>query len=348
MDTAKPNTTSQAGFSLLEMVIASTLLTFILMASFALIERNGHLSVSTLGIAAAEQNAQSMLYRLGRELADARGANPLAAVTTDLQEGDTTALQVDSSLGFPPFGTLLLERDTDDRERISYNSLGASLLSFTGLERAVACTDDEFHARGSALLWDGLAEPIELQQSPPANLFDGRVREADGIYFFRGNGSGFSYRVPIDPSGGTDFLDGDSIRWGAEVRGVPLTSGWQALVFSPRSSLSEVDLREDVNQDGDRLDVFDVGQIRRLAWDTADPGAPIEDRGLGPAVILQERCAWGSDLDGDGFEDPLFYWDTERRMLHIRLVIIGHARADIPVVRRVEASVFLRNEAEDT
>ncbi|HJO27187.1 MAG: hypothetical protein CMK00_03005 [Planctomycetes bacterium] len=338
----------RSGFSLLEMVIASTLLTFILMASFALIERNGHLSVSTLGIAAAEQNAQRMLYSLERELADARGANPLAAVTTDLQEGATTALFVDSSLGFPPFGTLLLERDTDDKERISYTALGAGLLSFTGLERAVACTNDESHPRGCGLLWDGLAEPIALQSSPPANLYDGRVREADGTYFFRGNGSGFSYRVPVDPAGGTDFLDGDSIRWGAVVDGVPLTSGWQALIFRPNRELSEADLREDVNNDGDRLDVFDVGQIRRLAWDTADPGGPLDDRGLGPAVILQERCAWGSDLDGDGFEDPLFYWDRERRMLHFRLVIIGRARADIPVVRRVEASVFLRNEAEDS
>jgi prepilin-type N-terminal cleavage/methylation domain-containing protein len=339
---------SRAGFSLLEMVISSTLLAVILMASFALIERNGHLSVSTLGIAAAEQNAQRMLYSLERELADARGANPKASVTADLMSGQETSLAVDSTLGFPPYGTLLLERDTDDMERLSYASLGPNLLSFDGLERALACTNNGDHFAGLELLWDGLAEPIELQASPPANLFDGRVMEFDGIYHFRGNGSGFSYRVPVDPAGGMDYLDGNSIRWGAVVDGVPTETGWYALIYQPQGEVSEVDLRADINDDGDQDDVFDVGQIRRLAWDTTDPGGPVDDHGLGPSVVLQERCGWGNDLDGDGFEDPIFYWDRDRRILHLRLVIIGRARADSPVIRRVEASVFLRNDAEDS
>ena len=172
--------------------------------------------------------------------------------------------------------------------------------------------------------------------------------EFDGIYHFRGNGSGFSYRVPVDPAGGMDYLDGNSIRWGAVVDGVPTETGWYALIYQPQGEVSEVDLREDINDDGDQDDVFDVGQIRRLAWDTTDPGGPVDDHGLGPSVVLQERCGWGNDLDGDGFEDPIFYWDRDRRILHLRLVIIGRARADSPVIRRVEASVFLRNDAEDS
>ena len=74
---------------------------------------------------------------------------------------------------------------------------------------------------------------------------------------------------------------------------------------------------------------------------------PPSDLGLGPTVVIQERCNRGSDLDADGFEDPIFVWDRGTRQVHVRLFVIGLALLDQPIVRRVQSTVFLRNEAAD-
>ena len=46
----------------------------------------------------------------------------------------------------------------------------------------------------------------------------------------------------------------------------------------------------------------------------------------------------------DGFEDPIFLWDEDARTLHLRLFIVGRTERDIPIVRRIESVMFLRNE----
>jgi len=99
-----------------------------------------------------------------------------------------------------------------------------------------------------------------------------------------------------------------------------------------------------VNHDGDETDVFDVGQIRAHTWDSADPAVPASDIGLGPASVLQERCNAGGDLDGDGFDDPIFLWDPARRRLHVRLYVLGRTGGEVPAVRKVESMIFMRNE----
>jgi hypothetical protein len=194
------------------------------------------------------------------------------------------------------------------------------------------------------ILWAGLAEPIAEQFAPPAESFDGIALEEGVGVFFRGAGAGVSYRVPVDPAGGTDYLNGEDIQWGSVVGGVPLLSGWSAIEYVPVTSFTEAETGDDVNNDGDTLDTFDVGQLRRRVWDTNAPGGPVDDLGLGPTAILQEQCNWGSDLDGDGFEDPMFLWNESARTLHIRLFLVGRSVKDIPIVRRVDSVIFLRNE----
>ena len=103
---------------------------------------------------------------------------------------------------------------------------------------------------------------------------------------------------------------------------------------------------DDLNGDRDTDDVFDVGQLRRSCWDTDDPSSQPSSLGMGPANVLQERCNWGGDLDGDGFDDPIFLWDPATRELRVRLFVIGMTLDQIPLVRRVEAAQFLRNEQE--
>jgi hypothetical protein len=337
---------SRRGAMLLETMIAVTLFATVLLSSIALVESGKRFSNSTMQITTVEDLSQQMLFRLEHELASAAGAEPIFALASPLAAGAVDTLAVSSTRGFPPRGELLLDRGTGLEERVGYAEL-SSLTAFGGLTRALACTTDAGHSAGSGVdhLWAGLAQPLDNQVDPSEAEYDGIALEGESRVFFRGDGTGFSFRQPVDPSGGNNPLDGDDLRWGAVVPGVgPTTDGWLALVFEPKTVFEEAPYGEDLNGDGDATDVFDVGQIRRLAWDTSDPGL-FEDLGLGPSQVLQERCNHGGDLDGDGFADPLFLWDAEQNLLHVRLFLLGASRADMPVVRKVESVLFLRNEA---
>jgi hypothetical protein len=337
--------------TMLELTLSFGILTTILLAVFGVIERDTHLAHSTLGIAISEMKAQQMLRKIEGELANARGDVPIASLTQDLSAGETGEILVDMTLGFPPQGTLLLDRGTNAEERIAYAGLVAAQDRFSGLTRAAQCTDSDLHLPGAGLtvLWTGIADPIELQENPPENLWDGVAMQPTGPLHFRGDGSGFSYRVPVDPTDSNPpvYLDGDELQWGHSLRGTPSTDAWGCLYYAPRFEFLEAATGDDINRDGDTVDVFDVGQVRRIIWNTLDPSEAPQDIGMGPTNILQERCNWGSDLNGDGFDDPLFLWHDDNRQLHIRLYILGRTNADIPIVRSVESMVFLRNEPEN-
>jgi hypothetical protein len=332
--------------SIVEITITSAILVVVLFATFGIMQRDSELSKATIGIQIAETRAQQMLYELQSELADARGERPIASVAESLESAGTT-LVVDDTLGFPDQGVLVLARGTETEERIAYTGLEAGRTQFLELARGEQCTDAASHPIGTPVLWSGLAEPLALQEDPPADAFDGIARIFGREIFFRGDGTGFSYRVPTDPEGGIDYLQGDDLQWGADVEGEPRLSGWTALYFAPRYAYFESATGDDLNGDGDVADAFDVGQIRRRSWDTADPNARPLDLGLGPTVVLQEQCAFGSDLDADGFEDPIFLWDSVSRQLHVRLFIIGQSIQSMPVVRSVETTIFLRNEPDN-
>ena len=70
------------------------------------------------------------------------------------------------------------------------------------------------------------------------------------------------------------------------------------------------------------------------------------DIGIGPSAVLQERCAWGSDLDGDGNDDPLFLVNETRRTVHVRLHVIGLSNPERPITRSLESVFFLRNDPD--
>lgn len=339
--------TSRLGMTLIEMTFASAIISVILLSSFALLGRDSHLAHSTLGISIAEMKAQQMLRKIEGELSDVRGATLNAVITAECASGQTNFLQVDSTLGFPDEGMLLIARGTANEEIVRYNGLNAAGRRFLNLQRGQDCTGASLQARNTDVMWIGLAQPIELQTNPPADLWDGTAMEPTGATFYRGNGTGFSYRGPIDVTGGTNYLNGDDIQWGATVNGAPSATGWEAIAYVPRFTFVESDTNDDINRDGDFDDTFDIGQLRRRVWDTANPAAPVREIGLGPTNLLQERCDWGSDLDNDGFEDPMFLWDPVMKRLHIRLFVLGSGRRDMPIVRRVESMVFLRNHVQE-
>jgi hypothetical protein len=338
----------KAGYSIIELMIATTLFVVVMVSSLALMERDAHLSRSTLAITAIEDQSTQMLYRIERELADALVSTPRAVLRTPLNAGETGRLEIDDHLMFPPVGQLVVSRGTNDREVIAYTGLDTTPgdLAFTGLTRGQACTTDVTHAvtPTNDVYWVGLAEPIVNQTNPPPSSFDGIASEEGVGVLFVGSGIGISYRVPVDPAGGTNFIAGEDVQWGATVGGNQITTGWAAIVYVPTGTINEATTGDDLNEDGDALDVFDVGQLRRFLWDTANPVAVVDDLGLGPRTILQEQCNWGGDLDGDSFDDPMFLWDEDTRQLHVRLFLVGTSVRDLPIVRRVESVMFLRNE----
>ncbi|HIG12478.1 MAG: hypothetical protein ABGY71_00455 [bacterium] len=348
------STHDRKGTSILELLFSLSIMSTILMSVFAIIQRDTSLAQSTLGISLAETKAQQMLRKIETELADARGANPIARLTAPLEEGNSMELSVDSTLGFPDQGILLLERGSQNEERLLYESNSLSDNSFTSLFRGKQCTVDVSHAAHTELIWAGLAEVVSLGPDSGASDYDGLATGYRGDMFFRGDGYGFSYRVPIDPTQSVppNYLGSDDqLQWGHVLRQpdgseAPDLGAWACLYFVPKFTFSESTSGDDVNRDGDTTDIFDVGQIRRRIWSTNDPNKAASELGMGPSNILQERCEWGSDLNGDGFEDPIFLWDRGSRRLQISLFILGRTNADQPIVRQVQSVLFLRNIPE--
>ena len=337
---------SRTGIGIVELMIAVTLLSVVLLASMALVDSGRRFSRTTLSITHIEELAQQMLFKMEKELANAAGFEPVTPQDTinAFGPGETTSLLSSGTAGFPPRGMLLLSPGEANEERLSYASLSTDGLNFMGLTRGEHCTQSAAH--GGFIYWAGMAEPIDVQSNPPVAPNGKAIAEDGSDVLFSGDGFGFTYRVPVDPAGGNNFLDGNNLRLGAEVPGIgPTLNGWGALVFEPKETYVEAETGDDLNRDGDAIDVFDIGQIRRLTWADNAPGQG-SDIGIGPTNILQERCNWGGDLDNDGYDDPLFLWNRETNLLEVRLFLVGRSDNDIPVVRRVQSVMFLRNEPE--
>ena len=330
---------------MLEVAISVTLFTVVILSAMSMIESGGKLSRSTLEVAAVEEQSQGMLYRLERELANASiWTDGTSALGADLGAGATDAMILDSSLGFPPFGWVVLAPGTAGEEICRYEALDADEETLRTLTRAQGCTEASgFAGQATDVYWAGHAEWLG-EIAPP--LPGDRVTIEEGVQVaFRGSGAGFTFEKPVDPTGGNNVLNRDDLFWGADFGPAgPTETGKIAFYFEPKTAFVEADERHDLNEDGDFGDTFDVGQIRRISWDTTNPGV-YEDVGLGPSAVVQERCNWGGDLNDDGFADPLFLWNPNTRMLHVRITMVGHSR-EMPITRTIESYTFLRNRPE--
>ena len=329
---------SRRGNTLLEILIATTLFTVVFLSAVAMMESGQRFSSSTLEITAVEEQAQETLFKVERLLSNAIPNTPSS--TTSIGAGANIAVLADND-GFPPRGWALLDPGNAGQELVAYDGLGTAGELFA-LARGQQCTTERSHGQVT-VHWAGVAEPWAAGGPTTGVALELGVKTT-----FRGKGLGFSFQVPVDPAGGRTFVQGNEVRWGAPVLGTGQTrNGRMAIYFQPQSSFAEASENADVNGDGDRVDVFDVGQLRRVAWDVTAPGMS-DDIGLGASVVLQERCNWGGDLDGDEFDDPLFLWNADTNELHIRLFVLGANRSGLPVVRRVESFLFLRNEEAST
>ncbi len=337
--------TRQSGFTLVEVTIAATLCCVVLLGVLGVVHKEAKSFADQATIVNHESDAIHALRQIERELTFAKGITPSAWLINPLGAGAGGGLEVDNLLGFPSRGGLLLGRGTAAEERLTYDTYDLAANTFETLTRGQQCTTPSGHPANETVLWAPMAIPCGNQVAPAANQFDGRSNELLGPIFFQGDGTGFAFQVPTDPTGGTDFIDGESVRWGSQVAGQPLASGYSALFYDPLTSVTEADARRDLNNDGDTDDTFDLGRIKLLRWDSNAPGAATTEVNLTGPFILQERCNQGGDLDGDGFEDPLFLWMPDSNTLHVRIFVFAGQINGHVVTRMVDTLVFLQNGA---
>jgi len=338
--------TPVAGFSLVEVIIASTIMTVILLGVTSATYKQSQALSAQAQRAFVESRTTQFVARLESELRVAQGFTPTAWLVGGIGSGTGGTIRVDTTLGFPDEGRLLIDRGTAWVEVIAYEEFDDSPASFWNLGRGTQCTTDLAHADGTQVYWASMAEAIEDQVSPSPDQYDGIASELSGPVYFRGDGTGFSFKVPTDPSGGTDFLSDGEVQWGAMISGQPVLGGHSCLRFEPVAVVTEAGRSTDLNGDGDEDDTFDLGRIRWRSWDPADPDLPSSEFGLGPTVILQERCNWGGDLDNDGFSDPIFLWMPATNQLHIRMRIIAGRLNNITTTRVIDSLLYLRNRTE--
>ena len=343
----KTQFSTRTGLTLLEVVIATAIFTVLMVTATLNVNRDARALRSLARKTSLEMKADVMINRIESELEFAQAATVQAWLQAELTAGETRTISVDTVLGFPDQGTLLFEPGTVREERIRYESFGLAPNAFETLSRQQRCSLSSPHANGTLVRWSDSAIVLEDQINPPAAFYDGASQELLGLLFFRGDGTGFSYRVPTDPTGNMNFFDAaGAVTWGATVQGQPLLAGWSSLVFVPVAVVSEATRGFDLNGDGDQIDTFDLGRISMRAWDTSNPNTAATQIGLCPPMVLQEQCNWGSDLDNDGFQDPIFLWDPRSGRLRVRIFLLTSTELEVPEVRLIERAMFLRNGSQ--
>lgn len=333
------------GFTLIELAISMAILSTIMVFMTVHLQREARGLRELQSVSNQERVVQDLLTKIETQLDFAQGVVPVAALASALPGGETFVVDVDRTDGFPDVGMLLLNAGNAAEERIAYTDMDPVDGALLQLTRGALGGAPRNHGSGAIVLWASSASVLTEQVAPPAGSFDGQSRELLADLFFRGDGTGFSYRVPVDPTGGTNYLGALGVRWGAVVGGRPTEDGRACIYFEPVAQITEAARNFDFNNDGDLADAFDLGRIRQRSWDAVDGDNGSSDLPLCPPIILQERNAWGSDLDNDGFEDPIFLWTSASGRLRIRLFAIVGTVNQAEIVKRYETVLHLRNGA---
>lgn len=337
----------RAGFTLIEMMIALTVVTIILLATTAALQKEAENVSEMQTLSLSERMVQDLFTKIEDRLEFAQGIDARTTLAAALGSGTTASMTLDDSFGFPHFGNVLLSPGTASEERVRYDVHDAPNDALDTLTRGERGTSGSSHSAGALALWEGIAVPIEQQVGPPANAFDGQTNDIRGPVFYRGDGVGFAYRRPVAPAGDGNFIGPAGIMWGSTVGGVDTEDGCAAIVFQPVAEVREADRGFDINRDGDLTDVFDLGRIVDLSWNALNPAFGSSELNLVSPILLQEQEDYGSDLDGDGLQDPMFLWTPDSGRLRIRVfALLGDVNGR-QVVRRFETVLYLRNGTAD-
>jgi hypothetical protein len=157
-----------------------------------------------------------------------------------------------------------------------------------------------------------------------------------------GDGTVLIFQVPADLDGNGTVLDKTGeCEFGINDGGIPATGAINFQFVQNASNMtgetiSEPNLRRDLNGDGDMTDVFDRGRILRT---TSLPGAKIST--VSGFYVVQPSGNWGGDIDGDGNADPLFRMSGKR--VWVDLWMIATDQSGMQHLVRCQSSVQLRN-----
>ena len=335
----------RAGITILEVLLASTIMAVVVVSMMASVQQEADDLSSMVDNTYRERSLLSMVQRIENELEFAAATQPQAFLQSPVTPHGGR-MRLDGTLGFPPTGIALINPG-GHQARIGYRSMSHEENELRELNGKLNCEPLPFTHPGMPVFWAGSAFAIENQTAPLPSQFDGQAMEATGPLFFRGDGTGFSFRVPTDPSGGNDYFDASGVTWGSQVNGTPTLEGWSAIDFRPEGVVTESALGFDVNLDGDQQDEFELGRMRLLSWNAWQDDDRHTDVGLGPAIVLQERCNHGGDLNGDGFADPIFLWNEAQQSLSLRFTVLLGDINEVPVIRRMQTTLFLRNGVID-
>ncbi|MCP3917461.1 MAG: hypothetical protein GY711_18100 [bacterium] len=321
---------SRAGFSVIQLLVSIIVLVLLLVGvTRGVYEESG--AAGTMS-RKGERRAKAILVRMQHELASAVGTFPAARLADDMAIADVDQIAVDTTMGFPDRGTLLIDRGDAQREYVEYDAIGAGGTAFTVASRGERCSSPAQHQRGAAVLWADQAEVIADLTRPLESQFDGITREDSGPTHFRGDGTGFAFRIASPEAAAP----------GVKVReDRPL--GWAYLAFEPVSVVTEMSRQRDINGDGDRLDSFDCGRIEMRTWNSADPTVEATTVALSPPVVLQPVCGRGGDMDGDGYADPIFLWNPSSQTLHVRMTILAGDVREVTMTTRADKVLHLKS-----
>ena len=335
----------RAAFTLVELCFALGIAAVVLGSMAVSMHREARGLSERAARAANERVAGELLGRVEQELEFAIGVTPQAFLLEDLGAGGDDRARVDATQGFPAWGVLLLEAGTEDEERVAYAMLRPGSNEFRALGRGAQCGSPSHHDKNTLVRWAGMATPIVDQINPLPEDFDGLAFRSSGTVFFRGDGTGFSFRVPVDAAGDGEFLQGGQVQWGSVVAGEPTLDGWSAFYFQAVEEVSEAELGADLDRDGDTDDVYDLGRVRLMSWNAFQDGERLTDVALCAPLVLQRRCDWGGDLDDDGFDDPMFLWEPALGRLSVSLFVLPGRLDELARTRRFETTLYLRNGA---
>jgi len=336
-----PSRADQGGFTLIEVSIAFSVMTVILLATSAVLRREtqGITELQTLG--QSEQRIEGAFQKILRTIQFARGFSPETNLVSTLSASETGEVLIGAIAGFPQSGYLVLDRGLENEEILRYESHAPTGSQLWTLDRGVEGTVARGHSAGSSAIWSGLARPIENQTDPVPSEYDGRTDDLRGEIYFIGRGTGLSFQVPVDPANTGSYVTGSGPRWGAQVSGGEVEGAYGAVTYIASTEVVESQRDFDFNEDGDLDDTFDLGRVVLQSW-SSDPDEALSI-GMTPSIILQEKGAYGSDMDDDGFEDPMFLWSSDQGRVRLRFFVLAGTINGQEVVRRFETIIHLCN-----
>jgi hypothetical protein len=147
-----------------------------------------------------------------------------------------------------------------------------------------------------------------------------------------------TFQVPVNPDGDgpVQDLDGDGkldIRWGARRSDGEYLGHATVIHYVVTGTFSESAIGIDVNRDHDKTDVFDVGHLEEVHYESIDTteGDPVRVIALTRDVLLREG----------GESGTLFSWDDLKSM-RIRL-FVSDLHEERPTFIRSETVIPLYN-----